>query len=228
MSQIVDIFIQPSNVFLKLRENPGFALPLAIVMLLTSGLTLCYFLKVDPAWYANYALLASGADISAAEIVKAKQMMPATRTMGLVGAPMAAIALILVTMIYALYFMLAGRVVGIPLSFRHGMSLTCWSNMPVLLGVLVAIAGVALMTPQTGLESLMLTNMDPLLVQLPASSPWSGLARSFNLLNLWVTFLMALGWRLWAKCGWKQAAIVAVIPFVVVYGGMAAWALAKQ
>jgi hypothetical protein len=228
MAHIIDIFLQPSKVFTEHEQKPGFVVPLAIVALLTAGVTLFYFLKVDPSWYVDHALLASGREMSPGDIENARRMMPGARTMGLVGAPMGVLMLCIVSAIYALYFMLAGKVTGVPVSFRHGMSLTSWSNMPVLLGLLVALVGVVSMSPQTGFESLMLTNFDPLFVQLPAGSPWASLARNFNLLNLWVTFLMAVGWHTWSKRGWAEAIVVASIPFFVVYGGMALFAIASQ
>jgi hypothetical protein len=73
----------------------------------------------------------------------------------------------------------------------------------------------------------MLTNIDPLLVQLPPESPWLGLARGFSLINFWTWFLLALGWRTFNRASWSQSAIVALLPSVVIYGAMAAFALAK-
>jgi hypothetical protein len=107
------------------------------------------------------------------------------------------------------------------------MSLCSWSNMPAILGLVVALVGVATMQPHTTLESLLLTNVDPLLVQLGPDNPWHGLARGFSLLNFWTWFLMALGWRTFNRAGWLQSVVVAVLPGLVIYGGMAAFALAK-
>jgi hypothetical protein len=65
-------------------------------------------------------------------------------------------------------------------------------------------------------------------VQLPPDSRWLGLARGFNLLNLWTWFLMALGWRTFNRgAGWLQSVVVALLPVVVVYGIMLAIAIAK-
>lgn len=97
--------------------------------------------------------------------------------------------------------------------------------MPGLLGLIVAIIGVLGMSPQTALESLMLTNIDPLLVQLPLDHPWSKLAKQFSLLTLWTTYLAALGWRIWGRTSWTQAVTVAALPSVLFYGGMAIFAL---
>ncbi|MGN6112775.1 MAG: YIP1 family protein [Luteimonas sp.] len=228
MAHLVDIFLQPGKVFEDLRERPAFALPLTLLLVLSAALPLWYFMTVDSAWYVQHMMLASGREVSAADMQKMQAMMPGAQRMAWIGAASAVVVGLVVTCLYALYFMLAGKVTGGAMSFKRGMSLVSWSNMPALLGLVVALVGVATMEPRTALESLMLTNVDPLLVQLPPESPWLALARGFSLLNLWTWFLLALGWRTFNRgAGWLQAVIVAVLPGLVIYGGMAAFALAK-
>ena len=227
MTHLVDIFLQPGKAFDELKGKPTFLLPLLLTALLTAAMILLYSMKVDPAWYLDHALAAGGGDMSASEIEQARKVMPGARTMGYLGVGMALFGTAVAAALYALYFMLAGRITGAPTSFKHGLSLTGWAGMPLLLGTVVALVGVLTMAPQTGMESLMLTNVDPLLLQVPVDSPWSSLAKSFSLLNIWVVFLIALGWRTWGRTGWTQAIVVAALPSVVIYGAMAAWALLK-
>ena len=225
MTHLVDIFLQPSKVFVDLKEKPTFWLPLILVAVASAAMVLMYYMKVDGQWLIDHTMLAMGNDRSAAELEQIRKSMPGAQTMGYFGAISAVIGLVIVSLLYALYFMLAGKIAGVATSFKHGLSLTCWANMPVLLGTLVAIIGVLMMTPQTALESLMLANIDPLLVQLPIDNPWSTLAKSFSLLNIWVWFLLALGWRTWTRSGWLQATIVAILPSVVIYGVIALFAI---
>ena len=227
MAHLVDIFLQPTKVFEDLRERPRFAVPLLLLLVLSAALPLWYFLSVDGAWYVQHMMLAAGRDMSAADIEKMKAVMPGTERMAYIGAASAVVVGLIVVCLYALYFMLAGKVTGAAMPFKRGMSLVSWSNMPSLLGLLVALVGVATMQPHTPLESLMLTNVDPLLVQLPPESPWLGLARGFSLLNLWTWFLLALGWRTFHRASWRQSVIVAVLPGAIIYGIMAAIAFAK-
>jgi hypothetical protein len=227
MAHLIDIFLQPGKVFEDLRERPRFALPLLLLLVLSAALPLWYFLAVDSAWYVQHMMLAAGREVSAADLEKMKAIMPGTQRMAYFGAASATIVGVIVVCLYALYLMLAGKVTGAAMSFKRGMSLICWSNMPSLLGLVVALVGVATMQPHTAIESLMLTNIDPLLVQLPPESPWLGLARGFSLINFWTWFLLALGWRTFNRASWSQSAIVALLPSVVIYGAMAAFALAK-
>ena len=227
MTHLVDIFLQPSRVFAELKEKPTFLVPLLLVMALTAAFTLLYFTTVDSTWFLDHMLMAQGSEINAADLARMKQAMPGTRTMGYIGAPTAVLGVGVASALYALYFMLAGKLTGAEINFRRGLSLNCWSNMPMVLGLLVALGSAATMSPQTTLESLMLTNLDPLLLQVPVDSPWLKLAQGFNLLNFWVWFLAALGWRTWTKASWAQSIIVAVLPSVVIFGVMAAIAALK-
>lgn len=227
MAHLVDIFLQPGKVFADLRENPKFALPLLVIVVLSAALPLWYFMSVDGGWYTQHMLLAGGAEMSAGDLEKAKAVMPGASAMAYIGAVSSAVTIVVVFALYALYLMLAGKITGAAMTFKRGYSLAAWSSMPMVLGALVALAGVAMMSPQTPLESLMLTNADPLLVQLPAESPWSTLARSFSLLNFWSWFLLALGWRVFNRASWTQSAVVALLPSVIIYGGMALFAMSK-
>ena len=87
------------------------------------------------------------------------------------------------------------------------------------------IGGVLTSSNQTPFESLQLLNIDPLLVQLPMDHDWSMFAKSFSLLNFWVWFLSALGWKTWFRTGWGQALVVALLPSIVIYGAMALFAI---
>lgn len=227
MAHLIDIFLQPGKVFQDLREQPKFALPLLLIIVFSAALPLWYFLTVDGAWYMQHMLLAAGREMSAADLEKSKAMMPGTQAMAYIGAASSAVMITVVFALYALYLMLAGKITGAAMTFRRGFSLAAWSSMPVVLGMLVALVGVATMSPQTPIESLMLTNVDPLLVHVAPESPWAGLARGFSLLNFWTWYLLALGWRIFNRASWTQSAIVALIPSVLIYGGMALVALLK-
>ena len=228
MSHLINIFLEPGEVFAELKEKPTFWLPLLLTVVLTMVMTVAYFSRVDSDWFIDHSLSASGNEMSAKEIADAKKVMPSAKVQGYIGAPIAAIGISLFMSLIALYYMLAGKITGVAMSFRQGLSLTAWSGVPGLLGMIVALVGVLTMTPQTPLESLMLTNVDPLLVQLPIDHAWSSFVKSLNLLTLWTIFLAALGWRVWGKTSWVQAVTVAALPSILIYGGMALWALTKS
>lgn len=225
MSHLIDIFLEPGKVFAELKEKPTFVLPLILVMVATIAMTFMYFMKVDSSWFIDHTLMASGKEMSAAEIAQAKNFMPSAKVMGYFSIISIPIGMAVIMTIVALYYLLAGKITGSSVGFKQGLSLACWSNMPMLLGVIVGLVGVVMMSPQTSIESLGLTHLDPLLLQLPIDSPWKKLATSFDLLSFWNIFLVALGWKVWGKTSWAEAIVVAIIPSIVIFGSFALFAL---
>lgn len=222
MSQLINIFLEPGKVFAGLKDKPGFLVPALLVVVATTLSGLLYFFTVDPEWFTNYQLQAAGREMSAAELEQARQFMPGARTLGYISLVSTPIVFAIVFCLLALYYMLAGKVSGNATSFRHGLALGAWSSMPMLLGAVLTVIGVLTSSPQSSLESMQMLNVDPLFVQLEAGDPWASLARSFSLLNFWVWFLAALGWKTWYRTGWGQALFVVLLPYAVIYGTWAA------
>mgnify|MGYP002780609520 CR=1 FL=1 len=224
MSQLINIFLEPGKVFAELKDKPSFLVPALVVALATAASAVLYFFNVDPEWFSSYQLQAAAQEMSKAELEQAKQFMPGARTMGYISAVSTPIVFAIIFSLTALYYMLAGKVTGNPTSFRHGLALVAWSSMPMLLGAVIAIVGVFTSSSQSSFESMQMLNIDPLFVQLETGHPWAALARAFSLLNFWVWFLAALGWKTWYRTGWGQALFVVMLPNVVIYGVMAAFA----
>ncbi|GAB6195314.1 YIP1 family protein [Lysobacter xanthus] len=221
MTKLVDIFLQPSKVFAAERERPTYLLPWMVLVAFTVAFTLAYFLRVDPGWYADHMFDASGAQMTAKEAAQARAMMPGARSMALFGTAGTVVSLAIMFAITGLYFWLASKLTGRGLTYRHGLSLATWGAMPAALGAIIALVGALTMSPQTGMESLMLTHVDPLIVQLPNDARWNKLAQNADLLSLWTIFLGALGWRTFTRSGWGQAILVSVLPLAIIYGVMA-------
>ncbi len=227
MKNLINIFLEPSKVFNEQKEKPSFLLPLLLMVAFTALMTLMYFNSVDSEWFKEHQLAASSQEMSAAQIEEMKKNMPAAKVMGYFGVVGAFIGIALISSIFALYYLLAGKMTGNNISFKHGLSLTAWAGMPTILGSIIVIVGIIGMNPQTALESLNLINLDPLFIQLPTDHAWSGFAKSFSLLSFWSLFLAALGWKLWGKTSWTQAILVALVPSLIIYGGWAVYVLAK-
>ncbi|PZO06274.1 MAG: hypothetical protein DCF27_12900 [Lysobacteraceae bacterium] len=225
MSQLINIFLEPGKVFAELKEKPTFVMPALLAIVAAAVSMFIYFLYVDPEWFANHQLQALGSEMSKAELEQMSKMMPGARTSGYIALASIAIVTPIIYCIFSLYYLLAGKITGNVISFKQGLSLTAWSSLPMILGSVLMLVTVFTSSPQSSLESMQLLNIDPLLVQLPMDHDWSRLAKSFSLLNFWVWFLAALGWKTWFRTGWGQALGVVLLPSIVIYGVMALFAL---
>ncbi|MBX3710681.1 MAG: YIP1 family protein [Lysobacter sp.] len=226
MSHLIDIYLQPGKVFAALKDKPTFLVPLLLTIVLGVVMVGLYFAQVDGAWLVD-RMASANPEATAKEVEQMRKVMPSAQVMGYFGMAGLLVVTVLVTLVIALYYWISGKIAGHALSFRHGLSLTAWSGMPMLLGSIVALAGVITMTPQTTMESLQVFNIDPLFVELPLDHAWSTFAKGFSLLMFWAIGLAALGWRTWFRTGWGQAVFVAALPYIVWFGGLAAVALLK-
>ena len=225
MSQLIDMFIEPVKAWQAQKERPTFLLPALLVMIAATLPAVLYFLHVDPEWFSDYQLQAMGQEMSAAEIEQAKAFMPGARASAAISGVTSRVFIAIVILVVAAYYLLAGKVAGHAVSYRHGLSLASWPSVPMILSAVVVLFGIYTSSPQTPFQSLQLLNVDPLFVDLPLDHPWSTLAKSFSLLNLWVWFLAALGWKTWFRTGWGQALFVVMLPSLVIYGVMALFAI---
>jgi hypothetical protein len=225
MSQLIEIFVDPGKVWAQQKERPTFLVPALLVAIASALAGLLYFYHVDPVWFADYQLQAMGQEMSASEIAQVQAVMPGARTLGWITAVTVLLMTAIVFAIMALYYLLAGKVAGHAVSYRHGLSLAAWASMPMLVVAVVSVIATYTSTPQASYESMQLLNVDPLLVQLPLDHDWSRLAKSFSLVNFWAWFLAALGWKTWFRTGWGQALFVVLLPGVVIYGVMALFAM---
>ena len=216
--KLVDVFLDPAKLFAAEKDKPTFLLPMAVFVLLSAAMVLAYHLRVDPAWFADFQLSMAGTEMTEAEKAQARQFMPGARTAGYIGAAVMVIAVPIMFSIFAVYYLLAGKIAGAAVGFKHGLSLASWSAIPTALTLVVAIIGALTMAPQTPQHSLMLTHVDPLLVQLPFDHAFSSLAKGFNLLGLWAIAVGAIGWKVFTKSGWGSAVFVAALPSVLIYG----------
>lgn len=221
VTDLIDIFLQPAAVLARLRDRPTWLLPALLLCGVTAAGVFLYFTQVDIEWFMDQALAQSDAELSAAELEAARKSIPDANFLAWSSSLGGAFGFLFVLLIMGLYYLLAGKVTGLAVSFRQGFSLACWSAMPALLGSLLLFVGLAGMAPQTSLESLFLANLDPMLLRLAPDSPWKRFATSFSFLALWTVFLAALGWKIWSRAaGWGAALVVAALPSLLIYGAM--------
>jgi len=205
----------------RLWERPNSALPMAASVLLGTALVVAYFHQVDAAWLVDQFV---NHDSRLAELTEEKRLKIASMMSGgsveraylaaiLVGLPLARIA-------ESLYYHLAGKLVGLRVGFKQWLALTCWSSLPLLLPVAAALLTLTLRhAPQVTLESLDGLSLNELLFHRAAGTPGYALATSLTIAHPWAWGLAASGIRAWSGRSWAFAATMALLPWVVIYGG---------
>jgi Yip1 domain len=216
----IAMLVDPRAAFKILGEKPRFLLPLLLLTLGTGVVVALYFLMVDISWF-HELIVASDPRIDKAKAerlpITSRNVMLATSLAAvMVGIPAA-------RLLESAYYFLAGKVVNISPSFRHWMSLACWSSLPLLIPALVMVI-VLFLHPngQVSQEQLNLLSVNEVFGGLPRANRWHTLATTLTVLHPWAWGLAALGVKVWTGRSWLFCAAFALIPPLIFYGG---WAL---
>jgi hypothetical protein len=218
---------EPKKAFEELDTRPRILFPLIAGILCAAGLVYWYYQVVDLGWATDQQIRSSGltralTDAQIQEAVKRAGDHPVRS--GVISAVVYAVIIVLLRLLEASYYLLAAKMTGVQRSFRHWLSLSCWSSLPSsLLTVIPAAIMLATATTaqidQTALQSLSLNN---LLFHREAGESGYTLLTNFNLLYVLGAFYAAIGIRAWSRRSWLHALVIAFLPMALLFGP---WAL---
>lgn len=228
LSTLIAIFIEPGKAMQAVREKSMLWLPLLLLVLGTAAVQVWYYQVVDIGWLQDHILSASGANADPQAMEAAKSFMSRNILMG--GAVVGTLlALPIILLITAVYYLLAAKVIGNDITFGKWFAFSTWCTVPTLLLIPVGIAKI--LTSSNGQlppEALNPLSLNQLLLHLPASDAWAGLANAISLPSLWSVVVAIIGYKVWTSKSTLTSAIVVLLPLVLIYGGMAAFALLRS
>lgn len=214
----------PSSAYAELRERPRFWFPLLLLTLTSAALFYWYYTVVDIEWLKD-ALFAHTPKFEAmAPDQRAAALGAVSRTMLLWGSVIGAlVAIPVVLLVNALYFLVAAKVTKQTQGFKHWFAFSCWSSLPGLLGTIVG-AILLLLSPnaQISPSSLQALSLNELVFHLPFGSPGQTLLESLAIPGFLSWALMVIGVHTWSQRSWLFSAVVVFLPIVVIYGIWAA------
>jgi hypothetical protein len=220
-----DIAASPSLAYAELRQRPRIWFPLLLLALGSALMLWLYYRGVDVEWLKD-TMLGNNADFKALpEEARAIALKAMTRTTFMVsGIAGSVLGLPLVMLIPALYFLIVSKVNGFGIKFSHWYSFSFWSSLPMALGYLVGIVMVlisdnnAQMTP----DALQPLSLNQLYFHRAAGQPGQALFASISAFSIWSTVLTIVGLKAWTHRAWNFCCMVALLPYVLIYG---IWAL---
>lgn len=224
------LIFEPRKAFSELDARPRFWWPLLVIAILQAALALWYVLFVDLEWLVDQQLRATslGASLTDTEIARAARTAADQAgfraSLAAIGG---AIVLVVMLLISSLYLLLATKITGVERSFRHWLTLAAWSTLPVNLvgSLLAALVLLTASNNQVGQTALQPLSLNELLFHRQAGDAGYSLLSTINLLQLVSLYLTAMGLKVWTARSWTYSIIVAALPFVLVYGIWAFFAL---
>ena len=227
----VDIFISPSAVFERRREDPTFLLPLVVV---TLAVGLIMFLTRDlsaPIFDAEFARGMAMAqrqnpNLTPEQMEAGKGFARAMGTFG--GFIIIPIAICLVGIIT----WIAAKAIQAKVSFAQAMMIGAFAYVPKIVGSIIGAVQLALMDPAS-LTSQFAVHVGParFFSYDTASMLTLTVLGRLEFFTLWSTVLIAIGLKAVGKLDWTKAAIGGALVWVIaslypLYGAMKAGAAA--
>jgi hypothetical protein len=216
---VIDIFFQPAQVFRR-RENRSVWPPVLFVSISIGIIFLATFNTLQPIFDAEFTratakALASNPGLTQERLDQGRKMAEPFTKYG-VG------VVILATMfVLGVTSWIVGKLIGSKQSFHAALVVAAWSYIPRVLGAVIGGVQGLLMDPSklTGQLALSLgparfldpDKANPLLLQLYGR---------FDLITLWITVLLAIGFYVTGRVPKSRAVVFGILIWIV--GGLPA------
>jgi hypothetical protein len=122
----------------------------------------------------------------------------------------------------AVYYLLAGKALGTGIGYGKWFGFAVWTSIPRLLTVPLSALQIMTSGGRLAPEDMNMVSLNYLLLHLPMSSPWFGFATNLDLTSVWSMALAFIGLKAWTGRSAGACAMVAVLPYALVYGIWAA------
>ena len=117
-----------------------------------------------------------------------------------------------------IYYLFAGKLLGVSFGYEKWFGFAAWTGVPRLLLVPLSALQILTSNGRVAPEDLDMVSINYLLLHLPASNSWAGLANSIDLVSLWSIALATIGLKAWTGRTTATCMMTASLPWVLFYG----------
>jgi hypothetical protein len=222
---LTNIIAAPSRAYAAIQERPTVWLPLLILIVTYSAVSLLYTSRVDLEWLIDQQLSAAGniTDEQRAQAVKAATRLPAAFYGG-ISAVATAIILPLVLALTALYYRGVSFATGDGIKYKQWFALASWCTVPIVFGVIASLvhilAGDARFMPQEELNPFAFGNL--LAIDRSNAPVFERIVLGLDVTALWSIALSVFGYQAFSKRSLAVSAAIVLAPAVLIVGGVIA------
>jgi hypothetical protein len=213
---LIDIFTAPKVAFTRILEKPSVLFPLLLLVVVLASIQVGYFATSDRGFLIDQLLdqaLTANPSLRAADLRRNYESMNPT-VLGVSAGVGTAVVLSVIFSLTAVYLNFMSKFGHEGRSYKHWMSLVCWTSMPALL---VGLAAWVVMLGGGGQVPIMA--LQPLsfdeLFGIHSGKP---ILQNLSLPTLWSWALLVLGYQHFTNSTLTRAAVIALAPYVLLYG----------
>ena len=211
------LFTSPTQAFTALKENPVFGLPMFLTLVCLAAMTATYYAKVDIAWLQDQTLsTVRNLTPDQQKVMAGSMTRPVMLWTSTIAAP---IAISVVMVLGALYFLIAGNITNVRYSFKHWFAFSWWASSPQIIGSIASILILVLSSStQIGSSAMQPLSLNELVFHKTMSEPGYSLLSSLGLIQVASAWLTYVGVKAWSGRSTTFCLIFALLPTVLVYG----------
>jgi hypothetical protein len=197
------------------QKNWTLLFPFVLAVALTFMLNAYYYYHVDFAWLLDQ--LVGSAPAPQRAMLRSALTRDRLLLLGLIGV---IVLTLLINLGRAFIFWIILKVRGGESQrFTRLFAITMWAAAPLALILPAGILNIS-MAPEGRIagNDVNPVSLNQLLFHLPSSGGWGQMLSTFSLVNVWEIVLIAVGLHLAAGLKLSRAALIAMVPDVIVYG----------
>lgn len=216
------LLFEPRKAFAEIHARPRFWVPLLAIVAGSLLINVWYQGVVDAEWFTDMQLRASSISQSLTEEQIEQRVKAAAANPGLrvaITGIATTLAVVLFTLLSALYLLLAGKITNVQAGFRQWLALGCWTGLPALLAVIPAAINLATATT-TQIEPIAMAplSLNALFFHRGMGDPGYTVLTSLNVTTFLALFLCTWGVKEWSRRSWLFATVFVTLPYVVIFG----------
>lgn len=216
LSVLPQMFYEPKAAFESLKEKPNAWLPLILIVFSTLAIVFWYFSVVDFTWMVEH-MISSKPDMKPEE----REVMEKFMTKNLMMYPAiggALVGLPIFYAIYALYFLLASKIMGSAITYGKWFAFSTWISVPSLIAIPLMVLQIVSGDGKIAFEDLNMLSLNYLVFHFPIGHPFASMLGGLSLTTFWTMFLSFVGLRVWTGRSAMSCAVASVLPYAVIYG----------
>lgn len=167
---IGNVMVEPTSTFSRLKAKPNPWVPLAVLILTSLAISYWWISTLDFSWLTDHVIASQGAAIKP-EARDAMKKFMTRNTMLITSSVTVVLGTLLISAVAAVYYLLAGRVLGTTIGYGKWFGFSVWVSIPRLLTVPLSALQIATSGGRLAPEDLNMMSLNYLLLHLPASNP---------------------------------------------------------
>ena len=215
-NSFLDIFASPMQLFHRIREKQLSAwLPLLTLVVLSTALMAWYMMSVDLYQFMETSMILGGRTPTSDELDTVLQQGNILR---IVTIATSGIGSIVVYLLLALFFFLAGLVVAEEkISYGQFLSVVAWGSLPGLISALSSVVSMIIAHDFVFITALDKTSLASML-GMTMDSDYYDIASIVSIGTVWSYLLYGVGFAIVTRSSVMTGSIVGVIPPAIHFG----------